>query len=60
MAEKINASFVVQNVSDDFLGDKVAGVFTFPTEGAAKSAAKNAGPSFSVRRIRMNSGDIRK
>ena len=49
----------MQNASDDFLGDGKAGVFTFFSEGMARAAAKNAGPSFSVRRIRLNSGDVK-
>lgn len=49
----------MQNASDDFLGDSKAGVFTFFSEGMARAAAKNAGPSFSVRRIRVNTGDVR-
>ena len=49
----------MQNASDDFLGDTKAGVFTFFSEGMARAAAKNAGPSFIVRRIRLNTGDVR-
>ena len=59
MAEKIKGCWVVQNASDDFLGDGKAGVFTFFSEAMARTAAQNAGPSFSVRRIRLNSGDVK-
>ena len=59
LAEKVKGCWVVQNASDDFLGDAKAGVFTFFNEGMARAAAKNAGPSFIVRRIRLNTGDVR-
>ena len=59
LAEKVKGCWVVQNASDDFLGDTKAGVFTFFSEGMARTAAKNAGPSFSVRRIRVNTGDAK-
>ena len=59
LAEKVKGCWVVQNASDDFLGDTKAGVFTFFSEGMARTAAQNAGPSFSVRRIRLNTGDVR-
>ena len=59
LAEKVKGCWVVQNTSDDFLGDGKAGVWTFFNEGMARAAAKNAGPSFSVRRIRVNTGDAK-
>lgn len=59
MAEKVKGCWIVQNASDDSLGDSRAGVFTFFSEGMARTAAQNAGPSFIVRRVRVNTGDVR-
>lgn len=59
MAEKVVTGWVVQNTTDDYLGDKVVGVYFFRTERDAKGAAANAGPSFVPRRVRLNGGNVK-
>lgn len=60
MAEKVSTGWVVQNVSDDYLGDKATGIYAFRTERDAKAAAATAGPNFTPRRVRLNSGDVKR
>lgn len=60
VAEKVLTSWIVQNLSDDYLGDKATGIYAFRTERDAKAAAATAGPNFTAKRVRLNSGDVKR